>query len=80
MFYKKQKEIDRLMAENVDLRRQLTDEYVLVGTISGELKAFKESADALNQENADLVYRLELYESVLRQLRVPVSLPARKKQ
>jgi hypothetical protein len=72
MFGDKQKEIDRLTEENENFRRVMIQADILA-------RQKQDCAIALNQENADLAYRLELYESVLASLRIPVTLPARKK-
>jgi flagellin-specific chaperone FliS len=50
-----------------------------VNSLARQLQASNELNEALNRENADLVYQLDLYRSVLNQLRVNVTLPARKK-
>jgi len=63
-----------------ELQEMLEDRTTESDNFRVEANDLRVTTAALNQENADLVYQLELYRSVLKQLNVPVKLPARSKQ
>lgn len=83
MFYRKEKEIKRLNEELAQVKFELRAcrNAVAIEDEARDKRAAQSKIDMdyLLQERADLNFRYQTLESLLKQLRVNVSLPARKK-
>jgi len=71
-FMEAQEKVGHLNDAYADAANELAEQ-------TAELVEQRATNEALNRENADLIYQIDLYRSVLKQMRLTLDLPARKK-